>query len=125
MKSASSTWGDFNNDGLIDLYLANKARHDYEGALRNHLYLNVGNGKFEQVREEAITEDLGATVSAANADYNKDGFLDIYVANTFNYKDALYRNNGNSNNWISFKLAGNKSNKSAIGATIRIKANLE
>jgi hypothetical protein len=61
-------------------------------------------------------------------DYDRDGDLDLFVpmfkldqAGATNY---FYKNNGNSNNWITIKCAGVHSNKSAIGTKVRLKADI-
>jgi tetratricopeptide (TPR) repeat protein len=69
--SFASSWGDFNQDGLSDLYVAN----DFG---RNNLYRNLGNGKFREVSGQAGVEDIGAGMSVAWSDYDLDGRDDLY-----------------------------------------------
>jgi hypothetical protein len=60
-------------------------------------------------------------------DYDNDGFLDLFVANggiVGSENNALYHNNGNSNNWLKVKCVGTVSNRSAIGAKVRAKATI-
>ncbi|ARV12373.1 hypothetical protein BTO09_08455 [Gilvibacter sp. SZ-19] len=65
--------GDFNNDGLIDLYFTAN-----EGP--NALYLNQGNFKFTEVTEVAgVLDDTGWTTGVTTVDINNDGLLDLYV----------------------------------------------
>jgi len=66
-------WGDYNDDGLPDLYVAN----DFG---RNNLYRNNGGGKFTAVSAEAGVEDVGAGMSATWFDFDNDGKPDIYSA---------------------------------------------
>jgi len=67
-------WNDFNSDGWPDLYVVN----DFG---RKNLYRNNGDGTFTDVAAEAGVEDVGAGMSAAWLDYDRDGAPDIYVAN--------------------------------------------
>ncbi len=64
--------GDYDNDGLPDLYLT--------GYDHNVLYHNLGGCKFEDVTKKAGLEVGGFSTGAAWADYNRDGFLDLFVA---------------------------------------------
>ena len=78
--------GDFNNDGLQDIYLVGNA-------VSNKLYINKGNMKFEDVTKEAGVGGLGGWGrGVAVIDINNDGLLDIYVCNTL-LNDSLKRRN--------------------------------
>lgn len=78
--SYAATWGDYDNDGDLDLYVAN----DFG---RNNLYRQdrATNGaiQFTDVAEPAGVLDIGAGMSASWGDYNNDGWLDLYVSNMF------------------------------------------
>lgn len=73
--SYAAAWEDYDNDGDLDLYVAN----DFG---RNNLYRNDG-GRFRDVAEEAGVEDIAAGMSACWGDYDNDGDMDIYVSNMF------------------------------------------
>lgn len=122
-QSYGSAWQDFDNDGCLDLVVAN-----FQGV--NFLYRNQGNGTFERILRGAIPEEYGApeyekssSMGCAWGDYNRDGFVDLVIFNNNGMKSFLYANQGNENNWISLSLIGEVSNRSAIGATVKIKVN--
>lgn len=73
--SLASTWDDFDNDGDLDLYVAN----DFG---RNNLYRQDA-GSFVDIAGDADVEDIGPGMSATWNDYNNDGFVDLYVSNMF------------------------------------------
>jgi hypothetical protein len=72
--SFACAWGDYNNDGWPDLFVAN----DFG---RKNLYRNNGNGTFSDIAPEAGVEDIGAGMSAAWGDFDSDGWEDLYVGN--------------------------------------------
>ena len=90
--SIAATWGDYNNDGNIDLYICNTSNSGASMA-KNFLYRNDGNGVFTRITEGDIVNDTDWSLGAAWADYDKDGFLDLYVAN-YSGPNRLYHNNG-------------------------------
>jgi hypothetical protein len=73
--SLASAWDDFDQDGDLDLYVAN----DFG---RNNLYRNDG-GVFRDVAGELDVEDIGPGMSATWDDYDNDGDVDLYVSNMF------------------------------------------
>ncbi|HEV8083762.1 MAG TPA: VCBS repeat-containing protein [Chitinophagaceae bacterium] len=78
--------GDFNNDGLIDLFFGSNQE-------KNKLYLNTGNLKFKDVTNEAkIPEDGGWTTGISVVDINNDGLLDIYICRVGNYETLHSKN---------------------------------
>lgn len=83
--------GDFNNDGLQDIYIA----CDYG---TDHVFFNNGNGSFREVTEKATGWDTKKGMNVDIADYDNDGRLDIYVTNiTDEYMkecNMLWHNNG-------------------------------
>jgi len=100
---AGAVWFDYNNDGLMDLYVVSgkplgegmhpyPLRHLPQNPPHNHLYRNDGNGKFTDVTEKAgVGGDLFSMAVIA-ADYDNDGNVDLLV--TGYGKVILYRNKG-------------------------------
>lgn len=88
--SETASWGDYDNDGLVDLYISNS-----ESNLRNLLYHNLGAGGFEQITEGPQVNDQRASRSVNWTDYDGDGDLDLYVTNENSAANNLYRNEGN------------------------------
>jgi hypothetical protein len=86
--SGAAVWGDYDNDGDLDLFVTN-----YDPP-RDCFYRNEGDGQFTKVMEGAWVSDSGLGIGAAWADYNNDGFLDLYVTNNGGQHNFLYRNNG-------------------------------
>ncbi|HZR66762.1 MAG TPA: CRTAC1 family protein [Terriglobales bacterium] len=94
-RSLGKAWGavacDVNNDGLVDLFIANDT-------VPNFLFLNRGNGKFQEVGLEA---DVGFSAEGKPrsgmgvdaSDYDQDGWMDLFVANIDQEMYSLYHNN--------------------------------
>ncbi len=84
--SQSAVWGDINNDGWLDLYVANNSSKD-------KLFLNNGDATFTEISFEAGIVNEAKPKSVNMADINNDGFLDIYLSNFYS-ENALFLNNG-------------------------------
>jgi hypothetical protein len=121
--SVSSAWGDIDNDGDLDLFVTNGFD---PGNFLNFLYTNNGDGTFTEVTSGAPIDDAGWFYGCAFGDINKDGFLDLATANCLGpgNNNNLYLNNGNSNHWITLQLKALASNRSSIGARVRVKATI-
>lgn len=94
IKSWGASWGDYNNDGYLDLFLCNR---DVTNRIEpNILYKNNGDNTFTNVNVEAgISNANHLSFCASFFDYNNDGWQDIYIANDrFITTNILYKNNG-------------------------------
>ena len=106
INSVAAIWGDINNDGWLDLYVANKSEPD-------QLFLNNGNldeaglVEFTEISFAAGIYHQGYPKALNMADINNDGYLDIYISN-FMEENVLYLNNGDltfsNNTYISQAL---------------------
>jgi|GEM_PF-3105310 len=90
--SESAVWADFDNDGDLDLFVANDGP---DGDAVNYLYQNNGGGNFSRAAD--IDTQGNDTEDCSVADYDNDGDLDIFIANNNSQNNALYRNDGNLN----------------------------
>jgi len=122
--SFGSSWGDFDNDGDLDLFVSNN--QETIAGENNSLYSNNGDGTFTKITEGDVVNDTSTSAGSCWVDYDNDGDLDLFVANFNNQSthenNFLYQNNGNSNHWVNIKCVGTVSNRSAIGARVRVKA---
>jgi len=114
--SGGSAWADVDNDGDLDLFVTGM------GGQNELFYLNNGDGTFTQITLGNLVNSGGRNAGAVFADYDRDGFLDLFVSNTEH--NWLFRNKGNSNGWLAVKCIGTVSNRSAIGAKVRAKATI-
>ena len=109
----SGIWGDYNNDGSLDLYLVRMGP--------NLLYINNGDGTFSDATDGSGVADPGGGSTATAVDFDHDGDLDIYVSNLLElegnekmltssqgkgFSNVLYRNNGNGTFTDVAKVAG-------------------
>jgi enediyne biosynthesis protein E4 len=128
------TMADVNGDGFLDIYCSVAGKF---GPKNNQLYLNNGNGTFTEKAKEYGIDDTGSSVQATFFDYDKDGDLDLFVANypptkfnspTFVYVQAmrnvkdnesghLYRNDGQRFTDVT-NQAGVKNYGLSLSATI-------
>ncbi len=135
----SAVTGDFDNDMDLDIYIAN-AYPSFNQS--NILYENDGNGNFTKVELAggASSSEVGfhrldfeVGQRLAVADYDNDGFLDIFAGSTtaksprktyLGTPSQLFQNqegiNGNTNKWIEIDLQGIQSNRDAIGARVLV-----
>jgi hypothetical protein len=142
MWSVTAAWVDVNNDGLLDLFVVNYLRWDYATeplceykgvadycaprsykGLPNQLYLNKGNGKFEEVSEKwGLRAHVGKGMGVGVADYDLDGRPDLFVTNDGSY-NFLFHNLGNKFEEVAFQngvaLAEDGNFISAMGTDFR------
>lgn len=124
----SCAWGDYDNDGYLDLFVGRFNE-------TNAMFHNNGDGTFTKITSGAPVEGDGSHMvrgAVSWVDYDQDGFLDLFVGlvdatNEPTFlpgKNRFYHNNGNSNAWLEIKPIGTVSNRSAIGAKVRVHATI-
>ncbi len=117
--SAACAWGDYDNDGFLDLFVTDAS---VSAPWVNFIYHNNGDGTFTKIVDGSPVNEFSGTYGGGWVDYDNDGFLDLFASRHQGGGNALYHNNGNSNGWLKVKLIGTVSNRSAIGAKVRVKA---
>jgi len=99
-KTMSSSWGDYDNDGDLDVFLANDQGND-------GLFRNDGHFNFTKITSDTVSNCGGNSFSSAWSDIDNDGDIDLYVTNSFGttnlWPNFLFLNNGNG----SFTRVGN------------------
>ncbi len=127
-------WGvgflDLDNDGWLDLFLVNGHVYPEVDSLKSEagykqpkvVYRNLHTGRFADVSAQ-----LGAPVTvnkaargAAFADFDNDGDIDIVVNNVHDTPDLFRLDQTGGRHWITLKLIGTQSNRSAIGSLVRV-----
>jgi len=87
---------DYNNDGLLDIFFTNGAAipslEKTGPEYWNRLFRNNGDGTFTDVTEKAGLKGIGYSMGVAAADYDNDGFVDLYVTGV--NRNQLFHNNG-------------------------------
>jgi hypothetical protein len=112
MNSNGAVWLDYDRDGLLDLYITGYFRSDVDfwhlrttrimqhswdfasNGGRNLLFHNMGNGRFEDVTDAMGVGSTRWTLAAAAADFNDDGWPDLYLANDYGPEELFLNREG-------------------------------
>jgi tetratricopeptide (TPR) repeat protein len=86
-QTNSARWVDIDNDGYLDLFIANENSP-------SQLFHNKGDGTFEDISHSAGIDQTAFSKGVTAADYDQDGYVDFYVSNLYG-ANYLYHNNGN------------------------------
>ncbi len=131
---AKLSWGaqfqDFDNDGWQDLHVTTSF------PFRDYLYMNTGSGFEERAIELGIDRDRREARGSMSADFDRDGWVDVFVVNIDGLASALFRNEmpatSGDHGFVSLKLVGDpdgpgvkRSSLDAIGATVILTADID
>ncbi|MEQ8317839.1 MAG: CRTAC1 family protein [Phycisphaerales bacterium] len=128
-------WGaqfqDLDNDGLQDLHTTTSF------PFRDYLYMNTGDGFEERAVELGIDRDRREARGNMTADFDRDGWVDVFVVNIDRLPSALFHNRfatttGSAHGFLNVMLVGDhasagplRSTRDAIGARVRVSADLD
>ncbi len=101
----TASWVDYDNDGRLDLFVANNLGGLFERKTPNRLFHNNGNGTFTEVTKEAGLHTIWPTIGGAWGDYDNDGRMDLFLSNGLG-RSQLYHNNGDGTFTDVSELAG-------------------
>lgn len=119
-----SNFADFDNDGYLDFYLAT-GEPPYSTLIPNRMFKNMGGKHFAEITSSARTGNLQKGHGVACGDWDRDGNIDLFAmlggaSPGDRFHNAMFQNPGQGNNWLNVKLVGQKSNRSALGARIKV-----
>jgi hypothetical protein len=119
--SWSGNFFDYDNDGLLDIFISNGDSHHLEPE-EDLLFRNINGKQFRDVSAQTGKDFQAKFVGRGSAvgDFDNDGDLDILVL-SLNDRPRLMRNDGgNRNRWLMVRLIGKQSNRDAIGSRVRL-----
>jgi hypothetical protein len=120
-----SNYGDLDNDGHPDCYFGT-GQPSLSGLVPNRMFRNSGAGTFQEVSTAGGFGHLQKGHGVAFGDIDNDGDQDVFQVIGGWYegdvgRNVLYRNPGHGNRFVTLRLEGRRSNRSAIGARIRVR----
>jgi hypothetical protein len=119
-----SNFGDFDNDGWLDMYLGT-GEPNLATLIPNRMLRNVEGKRFSEITASSGTGHLQKGHGIACGDWDRDGDVDLFVetggaVNGDKYHNVLFQNPGQGNHWLTLKLVGKKTNRAAFGARIKV-----
>jgi len=124
LLTMGSNYGDLDNDGWLDFY-AGTGDPDYETLVPSRMFRGTPDGRFQDVTVSGGFGQLQKGHGIAFGDLDNDGDQDIYSATGGvlagdHYPNQLFANPGHGHHWLTLELEGVASNRSAIGARIKV-----
>jgi hypothetical protein len=119
-----SNYGDFDSDGFLDFYLAT-GDPSLATLVPNRMFKNVAGARFAEITGTSGTGHLQKGHAVACGDWDRDGDIDLFVQTGGatpgdRYHDVLFQNPGQGNHWLTLKLIGQKTNRAAVGARVKV-----
>jgi tetratricopeptide (TPR) repeat protein len=93
-RTQAAVWADINNDGLLDLFVGNEAGP-------SQLFLNKGDGTFQDISASSGLDKIAFTKGVAAADYDNDGYVDFYASNLYGGNFLFHNNHNNTFSEVS------------------------
>ena len=130
--SFGTAWFDFDNDGWLDIFIANgevqmiealiRSGDPYPFHQRNQLFRNLGEGRFEEISDQAGAALQLSEVSrgAAFGDIDNDGDVDILITNNNGPARLLINQIGNRNHWLGLRLVEHASGRDMLGTRVAV-----
>ena len=117
-------YGDLDNDGWLDFYVGT-GNPSFAMLIPNRMFRNEKGKLFQDVTTSGGFGHLQKGHGVSFGDIDHDGDQDIYsvIGGAFtgdNYMNVLFENPGNENKWLTLKLVGQASNRSALGSRIKV-----
>ena len=109
-ETMGCNFGDFDNDGFLDMYLGT-GDPDLATLIPNRMFKNVGGERFAEITASSGTGHLQKGHSVSCADWDRDGDIDIFIemggaVNGDKSHNILFQNPGQGNDWLTVKLIG-------------------
>jgi len=117
-------YGDFDNDGFLDMYLGT-GEPNLEALVPNRMFKSLDGKSFAEITGSAGVGHLQKGHGVACGDWDRDGNVDVFIqmggaVDGDKYHNILFQNPGHTNAWLTLKLIGQKTNRAALGARIKV-----